>query len=96
MAALVNEGAAILEEGLAARPGDVDVIWIYGYGFPRHRGGPMHWANTFGLDRILEAVERMHADQGALVQPSALLRRLVHDGQNFDPSFERPSPGERS
>jgi 3-hydroxyacyl-CoA dehydrogenase len=93
LSALVNEGAAILDEGLAARPGDVDVIWVYGYGFPRHRGGPMHWANTFGLDRILDAVERMHADQGSLVQPSALLRRLVHDRQPFDASAAPPSVG---
>jgi len=81
--ALVNEGALILEEALSARPGDVDVIWIHGYGFPRHRGGPMHWADAFGLGRILEVVERMHADQGALVRPSALIRRLVTEGRSF-------------
>ena len=77
LGALVNEGALILEERLAARPSDIDLIWIHGYGFPRHRGGPMHWADAAGLPGIVEAVERMHAAQGALVRPSALLRRLV-------------------
>ena len=77
LGALVNEGALILEERLAARPSDIDLIWIHGYGFPRHRGGPMHWADAAGLSGIVEAVERMHAAQGALVRPSALLRRLV-------------------
>lgn len=91
LAALVNEGAAILEEGLAARPGDIDVIWIHGYGFPRHRGGPMHWANTIGLSSILDIVDRLHADQGALVQPSVLLRQLVRDGRDFDISGARLS-----
>ena len=46
----------------------------------------MHWANAFGLERILDVVERMHADQGALVEPSALLRRVVRDGHTFDAS----------
>ncbi len=96
LGALVNEGAAILEEGLAARAGDIDVIWIHGYGFPRHRGGPMHWANTAGLERILHVVERMHADQGALVQPSALLRRLVRERQDFEGSFDRSSAREQA
>ena len=81
--AMVNEGAVILEEGLAARSGDIDVIWVYGYGFPRHRGGPMHWGEEFGLERILDTVERLHAEQGELVRPSALLRQLAHDRQSF-------------
>ena len=45
---MVNEGARILEEGIATRPGDIDVVWLYGYGFPAWRGGPMHWADTRG------------------------------------------------
>jgi 3-hydroxyacyl-CoA dehydrogenase len=92
LGALVNEGALILEEGLAARPGDIDVIWIHGYGFPRHRGGPMHWAEVSGLARILDEAERMHASQGALVRPSALLRQLVADGRGFSEPRE-PRPG---
>lgn len=94
--ALINEGALILEESLAARPGDIDVIWIHGYGFPRHRGGPMHWAEVSGLPKILEAVERMHANQGVLVQPSALLRQLVGDARGFsEPGTSRPT-GDKS
>jgi 3-hydroxyacyl-CoA dehydrogenase len=81
--ALVNEGALLLEEGIAARAGDIDVIWIHGYGFPRHRGGPMHWADDFGLAKIAAAVERMHAEQGALVRPSGLLKDLARDGKTF-------------
>ena len=81
--AMVNEGALLLEEGVAARAGDIDVIWIHGYGFPRHRGGPMHWADGFGLKAIAEMVDRLHAQQGDLVKPSALLRQLARDGRGF-------------
>jgi 3-hydroxyacyl-CoA dehydrogenase len=86
LSALVNEGARILEEGLVARASDLDVIWVQGYGFPAHRGGPMYWADGFGLGRILENVERLHAAQGALVQPSSLLRDLVKQGRGFGES----------
>ena len=89
--ALVNEGALLLEEGIAARAGDIDVIWIHGYGFPRHRGGPMHWADGFGLPKIAAAVERMHAEQGALVRPSELLKELARDGRGFG-ERARPQP----
>ena len=81
--AMVNEGALILEEGVAARASDIDVIWIHGYGFPRFRGGPMHWADEFGLEKIASAVDRMHADQGDLVRPSVLIKQLVRDGKPF-------------
>jgi 3-hydroxyacyl-CoA dehydrogenase len=80
LCALVNEGARILEEGIATRASDVDVIWIYGYGFPKWRGGPMYWARTMGLGRVAAVVERLHAEQGALVPPSALLRDLARSG----------------
>jgi 3-hydroxyacyl-CoA dehydrogenase len=83
LGALVNEGALLLEEGVAARAGDIDVIWVHGYGFPRHRGGPMHWAGGFGLARIAAVADRMHAEQGALVRPSALLKELARDGRGF-------------
>ena len=89
--ALVNEGALLLEEGIAARAGDIDVIWIHGYGFPRHRGGPMHWADGFGLAKIAAVVERMNAEQGALVKPSALLKQLARDGRGFGDAGE-PQP----
>jgi 3-hydroxyacyl-CoA dehydrogenase len=80
---LVNEGARILEEGLVARAGDLDVIWVHGYGFPRHRGGPMHWADEVGLAAVAATVERLHAEQGDLVKPSALLQKLAREGRTF-------------
>jgi 3-hydroxyacyl-CoA dehydrogenase len=83
LSALVNEGARILEEGLVARASDLDVIWVQGYGFPARRGGPMYWAEVFGLGRILETVEQLHAEQGDLVRPSSLLRDLVQQGRGF-------------
>jgi 3-hydroxyacyl-CoA dehydrogenase len=81
--ALVNEGARILEEGIAARAGDIDVIWIHGYGFPRARGGPMFWADGVGLARVAEVVQTLHAEQGDLVRPSARLLALARAGGRF-------------
>jgi 3-hydroxyacyl-CoA dehydrogenase len=81
--ALVNEGALILEEGVAERASDLDVIWVHGYGFPAHRGGPMYWADRVGLGGIAETVERLHAEQGDLVRPSARLRDLAAQGRGF-------------
>ncbi|HEV7502045.1 MAG TPA: 3-hydroxyacyl-CoA dehydrogenase NAD-binding domain-containing protein, partial [Vicinamibacteria bacterium] len=81
---LVNEGARLLEEGLVARASDLDVIWIHGYGFPRHRGGPMHWADEVGLARVAATVQKLHAEQGGLVTPSPLLVALAHEGRTFD------------
>src|SRR5690606_30374696 len=84
MYALVNEGAKILEEGIAARPLDIDMIWIFGYGFPRYRGGPMFWADEVGLPKILERLEhyRETADPDWL-EPAPLLKRLAADGKTF-------------
>ena len=82
--ALVNEGAKLLEERIAARPLDIDLIWIHGYGFPRYRGGPMHWADEIGLTKILERLEfyEKNYDRDWL-EPAALLRRLAKEGQTF-------------
>src|SRR5207237_8150503 len=55
---MVNEGARILEEGIATRPGDIDVVWLYGYGFPAWRGGPMPWADTVGLKRLRDRLRQ--------------------------------------
>jgi 3-hydroxyacyl-CoA dehydrogenase len=80
---MVNEGARILEEGMAIRASDIDVIWVYGYGWPVYRGGPMFWADSIGLkvirDRMLE-LERQH---GAHWRPAPLLGRLADQGQGF-------------
>jgi len=80
---LVNEGAKILDEGIALRSGDVDVVWIHGYGFPRHRGGPMFWAETVGLDVITAAMHRYQDRHGAWMAPAPLLEKLTAEGKRF-------------
>ncbi len=71
--ALVNEGANILDEGIANRAGDIDVIWINGYGFPRHRGGPMYYANQLGLGNVLAGIKKFQQQCGnEYWQPSFL------------------------
>ncbi|MBL6947712.1 MAG: enoyl-CoA hydratase/isomerase family protein [Rhodospirillales bacterium] len=80
---LVNEGAKILDEGMALRPSDIDVIWVYGYGFPKHRGGPMFYADQVGLGVVHEALCRLAETHGDLFQPSPLLEKLVREGKGF-------------
>jgi 3-hydroxyacyl-CoA dehydrogenase len=78
---MVNEGAKILDEGIAIRPGDIDVVWVNGYGWPVYTGGPMFWADTVGLGEIMARIE--HYGQvagGDQWQPSPLLRRLADTG----------------
>ncbi|TXN64397.1 3-hydroxyacyl-CoA dehydrogenase, partial [Methylobacterium sp. WL18] len=81
---MVNEGARILEEGIAARPGDIDTIWINGYNWPAWRGGPMHWADTVGLKTVAEALTRFARETGDDSQePAPLLRKLADEGGRF-------------
>jgi 3-hydroxyacyl-CoA dehydrogenase len=83
---LVNEGARLLEEGIAARASDVDMVYITGYGFPPYRGGPMHYANQFGLFNMLGAMQRFALnphDDAQFWQPAPLLQRLVAEGKSF-------------
>ena len=80
---LINEGAKILEESLAIRPSDIDVIWIYGYGFPIHRGGPMFYADRVGPKAIFEVMSRLHQAHGDLLKPAALLEDLAKSGKCF-------------
>ncbi len=76
--ALVNEGLRILEEGIAQRPGDIDVVYIYGYGFPAWRGGPMHYADAVGLDTVLSRINEFRDRFGAENwTPAPLLEKLV-------------------
>lgn len=77
---LTNEGVRILEEGIAGRVGDIDTIWLNGYGFPAHRGGPMYWGEEAGLASIVTMAERLAAKNGPRWGPSAALRRLARDG----------------
>jgi len=81
---MINEGARILAEGIARRPGDVDVIWVYGYGFPAHRGGPMHYADAIGLARIRDRLDEW-ADRtsDASLRPAPLLEQLGGEGKGF-------------
>ncbi|WP_153502739.1 3-hydroxyacyl-CoA dehydrogenase [Cumulibacter manganitolerans] len=78
--ALVNEGAQLLDEGIAQRASDIDVVYVNGYGFPADRGGPMHWAEQRGLGEVLAKIEEYHRIHGAYWKPAELLRRRVADG----------------
>jgi len=84
--ALVNEGARILAEGIAARASDIDVVYLNGYGFPAHRGGPMLYADTVGLPTVVRALRRFAAEPGADAswQPATLLLQLAAEGKTFN------------
>jgi 3-hydroxyacyl-CoA dehydrogenase len=82
--ALVNEGARVLDEGIAESPADIDVIWCNGYGFPRHRGGPMFYADTVGLPAVLESIRALGREHGERYwTPAALLVTLAGEGATF-------------
>ena len=84
--ALVNEGARILEEGIAARASDIDLVYLNGYGFPLHRGGPMLYADIVGLPQVVRSLRRFATDPGAdpSWQPAPLLVRLAEEGKSFN------------
>ena len=84
MAAMVNEGAKVVAEGIALRPLDVDVTFVAGYGFPRHRGGPMKWADMTGLDKVLADIQAFAKEDPLFWKPAPLLEKLVAEGRNFD------------
>jgi 3-hydroxyacyl-CoA dehydrogenase len=81
--ALINEGAKILEEGIALRAVDIDIIYINGYGYPAWRGGPMWYADTVGLKKVYERVNQFHEEHGELWEPAPLLKRLAEAGKTF-------------
>ena len=81
--ALVNEGARILEEGYALRASDIDIIYLNGYGFPAHRGGPMWYADTVGLKKVFDRVSEFHRQHGETWRPAPLLKRLAEQGKTF-------------
>jgi 3-hydroxyacyl-CoA dehydrogenase len=80
---IINTGAKVLEEGLAIRSSDIDVVWHYGYGFPRYWGGPMFYADLIGLPKIYEKVIELHERYGAWCEPSNLLKSLAEEGKGF-------------
>jgi 3-hydroxyacyl-CoA dehydrogenase len=85
--AMVNEGARILEEGIAQRASDIDIVYLNGYGFPAHRGGPMLYADTVGLANVVRALKRIAAEPGAdakFWQPAPLLVKLAEEGKTFN------------
>jgi 3-hydroxyacyl-CoA dehydrogenase len=84
LSAMINEGARILDEGIATRASDIDVIWVYGYGFPAHRGGPMFYADLIGLAKIVERLDsaaKRYGDVG--LKPAPLLATLAAEGKSF-------------
>jgi 3-hydroxyacyl-CoA dehydrogenase len=85
--ALVNEGARILEEGIASKASDIDMVYLTGYGFPLHRGGPMCYADTVGLFNVVQAMKRFARnphDDAAFWQPAPLLAKLAAEGKGFN------------
>ena len=80
---LVNEGAQILDDGVALRAGDIDTIYVNGYGFPAFRGGPMWYADTVGLKKVFERVSEFHRQHGAIWRPAPLLEELARADRKF-------------
>ncbi|MBN9007681.1 MAG: enoyl-CoA hydratase/isomerase family protein [Rhizobiales bacterium] len=81
---MINEGARILDEGIAARPSDIDVVWLYGYGWPIYRGGPMHYADQVGLKHIADRLSYYaKATNDPSLEPAPLLKRLASEGKTF-------------
>ena len=82
LSAMANEGAKVVGEGYAIRASDIDVTFLNGYGFPRYQGGPMYWAQQYGLAKVLEIVRSYHQTQGEVWAPAPLLEKLVAAGAN--------------
>jgi 3-hydroxyacyl-CoA dehydrogenase len=82
---LINEGARILEEGIAQRASDIDIVYLYGYGFPAHRGGPMFYGSSVGLDKVYAKICAFRDSLGRPEdwQPAALLERLAKEREGF-------------
>ena len=86
---MINEGAAILEEGMAQRPGDIDVTWLNGYGWPQDKGGPMFLGDKVGLQRVLDVTERVSKTVPEIAV-SNLLRSMAKDGRKFADLLPQP------
>ncbi|WP_025899532.1 3-hydroxyacyl-CoA dehydrogenase NAD-binding domain-containing protein [Sneathiella glossodoripedis] len=80
---MINEGCKILEEGIASRASDIDVIWVYGYGWPVYRGGPMRYADSIGLENVYNTLLEYEKEHGEFFKPSALLAKMVEEKKTF-------------
>jgi 3-hydroxyacyl-CoA dehydrogenase len=80
---MINEGAKILQEGIAQRASDIDIVWINGYGWPVYRGGPMFYADLAGPEKILAKLKEFEGAMGADFTPAPLLEKLVAEGKRF-------------
>ncbi len=88
---LINVGAMVLEESIAARAADIDVVWTSGYGFPRHLGGPMFHADTLGVAHVLERIRHYHETLGHYWRPATLIERMAADGSSFE-DWDKTAP----
>ncbi|MDQ2090723.1 3-hydroxyacyl-CoA dehydrogenase NAD-binding domain-containing protein [Marimonas arenosa] len=84
LAAMINEGAKVLEEGIALKPSDIDVTFLFGYGFPRYRGGPMKYADMYGLENVLNDLREFEKEDPKFWKPAQLLVDMVEKGETFD------------
>ena len=81
---MVNEAADVVYEKIALRPSDIDVTKLHGYGFPRYRGGPMKYADYYGLDKLLSDLKEFELQDPIFWRPSKLIVQLVKNGTNFE------------
>jgi 3-hydroxyacyl-CoA dehydrogenase len=91
--ALINRGAYLLEEGVALRPGDIDIVYVYGYGFPPHHGGPMWYADEVGVARVYDRIRGFEASFGAQWKPAALLMRVAESSGKLADIDSQSHPG---
>ncbi|MEZ5716666.1 MAG: 3-hydroxyacyl-CoA dehydrogenase NAD-binding domain-containing protein [Paracoccaceae bacterium] len=84
LAAMINEGAKVLQEGIALKPSDIDVTFLFGYGFPRYRGGPMKYADMYGLQNVLADLREFAGDDPVFWKPAQLIVDMVEKGESFD------------
>jgi 3-hydroxyacyl-CoA dehydrogenase len=83
MTAMVSEAARVLADGIALRPVDIDAVFLFGYGFPRHRGGPMMYADTIGAQALIDRIECFAAEDAQYWQVPPLLRQMAETGRSF-------------
>ncbi|MGR3586702.1 MAG: 3-hydroxyacyl-CoA dehydrogenase family protein, partial [Pseudooceanicola nanhaiensis] len=83
MTAMISEAARVVEDGTAKRPVDVDMVFLFGYGFPRFRGGPLHYADTIGAEELVRRIEAYAKEDPNYWQVPELLRKMAADGTTF-------------